>query len=413
MKKIIILVILGAFLFTGLVPSAKVYAQSVSSFYSYETHPNFWKTGTHDYVAKQYTRLPMSPTPGYDLVWVWSGPYNANQRYVIHQAYRNGQPSEYREWELWRSDLLNHGAWVDAYGGIDAQAVSYIYPTFTSCVNRNSLGVGWPSVISPQTLAYTPQSLLNQSSGDCSTSWDLANQAGGYIAVDVSETWGEPFSQTRNLRCDEYIPISASTNGNQICKSSPDAGIVYQRYTFGTSPSITNYIYACEATIYTWGYPLSESENYKNWFRNGELRWSDWWGSFSTVHPQPTDDAWWDGQCAQAWTQKANWIYTGTYKLTSTEYVDTGDPMPTPSPTPYHNACVNQTCQSVEGSGSNTCLADADCISSPTPTPSPAFSAQDLKNLFLNYLSSADGGYLPVDQKVNLLDGGFVIKNLE
>lgn len=48
--------------------------------------------------------------------------------------------------------------------------------------------------------------------------------------------------------------------------------------------------------------------------------------------------------------------------------------------------------------------------SSPTPTPSPAFSAQDLKNLFLNYLTFADSGFRPVDQKVNMLDGGFVIE---
>ena len=94
--------------------------------------------------------------------------------------------------------------------------------------------------------------------------------------------------------------------------------------------------------------------------------------------------------------------------LTRSDYLPA--PSPTPSPTPYHNACVNQTCQSVVGSGSDTCIVNTDCIPSPTPTPSPSYSIQDFKNLLLNYLTSADGSYLPVDQKVNLLDGGYVIK---
>ena len=49
----------------------------------------------------------------------------------------------------------------------------------------------------------------------------------------------------------------------------------------------------------------------------------------------------------------------------------------------------------------------------PTPTPSPSYSSQDLKNLFFNYLTSADRSFRPKDEKVNLLDGGYVIHWLQ
>jgi len=42
----------------------------------------------------------------------------------------------------------------------------------------------------------------------------------------------------------------------------------------------------------------------------------------------------------------------------------------TPSPTPFHYACVSSKCQTVAGAGTNLCSIDANCIT-PTPLPSP------------------------------------------
>lgn len=47
---------------------------------------------------------------------------------------------------------------------------------------------------------------------------------------------------------------------------------------------------------------------------------------------------------------------------------------------------------------------------SPTPTPSPSFTFAQLKTLLTNYLSTSDTIYKPIDNKVNMLDAGHVIR---
>ena len=47
---------------------------------------------------------------------------------------------------------------------------------------------------------------------------------------------------------------------------------------------------------------------------------------------------------------------------------------------------------------------------SSTPSPSPSFTAAQFKTLMQNYLTNSDADYLPSDGKVNMLDGGYVMK---
>src|SRR3989344_5011622 len=46
----------------------------------------------------------------------------------------------------------------------------------------------------------------------------------------------------------------------------------------------------------------------------------------------------------------------------------------------------------------------------PLPTPTPTYTISDLRTLLFNYLTSSDSLYKPVDGKVNMLDGGYVIR---
>jgi len=61
-----------------------------------------------------------------------------------------------------------------------------------------------------------------------------------------------------------------------------------------------------------------------------------------------------------------------------------------------------------------TCIDDPQVKASPSPTatPRPVFSTYDLVILLRNYLTNADIMYQPQDQKVNMWDGGYVIKFL-
>lgn len=46
----------------------------------------------------------------------------------------------------------------------------------------------------------------------------------------------------------------------------------------------------------------------------------------------------------------------------------------------------------------------------PSPSPSPTFTISQLKTLISNYLSTSDSLYIPRDNKVNMLDAGYVIR---
>lgn len=87
---------------------------------------------------------------------------------------------------------------------------------------------------------------------------------------------------------------------------------------------------AVKPPSYAWGYSEESTLNFRHWFRNGELRWSDWlYLGTTNPPPDPYNDSWWNENCARAWTERPNWLYTGTYKLTNQEYTDPGNAAPT------------------------------------------------------------------------------------
>ncbi|MCX6013538.1 MAG: hypothetical protein NTV30_09060, partial [Chloroflexi bacterium] len=192
----------------------------------------------------------------------------------------------------------------------------------------DNTGHPWPNLENGSTFTYVPESFLHS---ECSTSWVDANHPGGYIALHLAETWSEPFTSLRINKCDNYIPSLTAPNGNQICKSSPSVGIIYQRYVTGSTSTDNNYQHGCEATVYAWGYPYDSSENYNKWFRNGELRFSEWlnMGAYPVVHA-PDDHTWWDSGCSNAFTQKTNWVYSGNHQFDYISYEDRGDSTPIP-----------------------------------------------------------------------------------
>lgn len=297
----------------------------LSTLWAYDTHPNFWPAGGYKWTAKKYSRMPNTPSPGFDLLWVWSGPHSSGGRYVIYQEYPNNQPGNYREWELWTGDPAAHTAVVHKYGGPSESSSKPVYRDKGSC-QSGTTGVTWPRVDANKDVDYSPES-RKTSAGSCTDEFAthaFGQQNGGYISVRVKEQWSSGNTKYRLQKCDEYIPASMSPNGNRICKVSPNAGIVYQRYVI---PEIaTRFVHGCEATVYTWGYPYDASDNYKGWYRNGEVRYSDWLNlGVQSSSKAPWDNGWWDAQCEKAWGQKANWLYTGIYKLTATEFTDTGN----------------------------------------------------------------------------------------
>jgi hypothetical protein len=106
--------------------------------------------------------------------------------------------------------------------------------------------------------------------------------------------------------------------------------VVYQRYLLGPEAPGKPAAVGCEAVLYAWGYqePQSPSsgQDYQAWFRNGELRWTRWHelSRFTDPNdlPAPDDHAWWNEQCKDAWSQQANWVYTGTFRAGKKVYAD-------------------------------------------------------------------------------------------
>ena len=307
-----------------------VYAVAdIPPFWSYDTHPNFWAAGSHKYTAKKYSLHSATPNPGYEFNWVWSGPYGSNQRDVIYQAYPNDSPGLYLEWERWSGDIGSHRATVYTYGGSSEASSKPRYPSYSSCLAKQT-GVDWPNLTAGARFSFSPESHDYQ--GYCSNHWVNEQNPGGYIAIYLKESYRSGTTERNNM-CNKYLPASQSSSANSICKTSPNAGVVEQRYLI---PDARNYTHGCEMTIYAWGYPYDSADNYKNWFRNGELRWTDWLNLGWLSSPKsPDDDRWWGVECSRAWSEKPNWVYTGVYKLTATEYFDDGSgPTPTSTPTP-------------------------------------------------------------------------------
>ncbi len=283
-------------------------APSTPSFSSSDSHPQYWATGPYQYINRKFQRLSSSANPGYDFLWEKNGPLANGERFVTYSKLFPNLSEELYEWERWTLDATNHQAILHQYGG---RTETTSGPSSISLANCQSgiTGHPWPSLSSNQSFAFTPES--RKSNNQCPPEWQNIQNPGGYIAISLKDYWPGPFSSIRNQACDQYLPPSIDPVGNLVCKSSPTAGIIYQRYVIGS-----NSVHGCEATVYAWGYPQSNSENYRLWMRNGELRFSDFinLGAYSPPHP-PDDHVWWDSQCQRAWQEKPNWLYTGDYQL--------------------------------------------------------------------------------------------------
>lgn len=293
---------------------------------TWQGEPDAWKQ-----TGKKWTWYPDTPYNGREIVWEYSYPYSgsnpaySNQREDHYADYTNS-PDEYPvvtgtapvtyDWERWISvddsfKLLQFGRPSEGeshnIGESDCES-----------------GVYYPVVDHNIRYAHTP--MATTAYGQCI--------GGGYIAAHLAELWGERFSPTRINKCDNDprgIPPDESQKGNAICKSSPYVGVVYQRYVFsaGNSSGQADSV-GCEAVLYAWGWQEPDrpttGQNYQTWFRNGELRFSRWYGVASQITegaPAPDDHTWWDSKCEGAWYGESNWLYTGKYKIGDKAYEDT------------------------------------------------------------------------------------------
>lgn len=266
---------------------------------------------------------------GMQIVWEWSAPYAGSK--PDYADYRENYYEDYSKtpdaypvvtgtapapfaWALWEpmeSDYILH-----QYGGPTAEEANAVGKT--DC----SSGLYYPIVSQNLGYVYTPMSVMRE--GQC--------VEGGYISAYRADLWGPPLSLERVEMCDQSvmgIPANQSPKGNTICKISPYVGVVYQRYVFGAGPTSKPSV-GCEAVVYAWGWPTPQQptsgQDYQNWFRNGELRFSRWLNLSAQVSddvPDHSDHTWWNDQCERAWTDMPNWLYTGNYKIGFTVYTDT------------------------------------------------------------------------------------------
>jgi hypothetical protein len=272
------------------------------------THPHFWplrtNTGLNTWVGKQF----VSTTGRY--IWSVSGPLPGTTDRQLHYceasaANRNFCLGDSFEWERW-ARLDNRLGKVLQFGGINQSVSGWRYPTQHTCQTRTLPGFIWPSLAAGQT--YTYRSLYT--AGDCRP---------GYVALVR-----EPYTSKSGL-C-QWL-LSPYQVARAICDTSTQVHLVYQCYY----QLIDNISYiGVEAVVYISGYPQpvsglpAESPTVRRWFRNGELRFSAYFGMSEPPPPAPVAEAWWKSRAAAAFHQTENFIYTGVYKLGSTTYFDPG-----------------------------------------------------------------------------------------
>lgn len=305
--------------------------------YAYESHPNFWeleRKANLFWVGKKYTLVPGSanPNPYHDKYYVYSGPWhntNYDYRSIFYQAYNGSTPAAIKEYEEWTGDQAAHYARVYKFGGSGEYTAKRLYPTKSNCQYLTNPGVTWPTVQLGSTFAYSPMSVRYPDTNHCTDPYPT----GDYLAIKMIEDWGSPGSFLRNTRCDQWIPDSHNHITNLICKASYNVSIFQQRYVISKNLNDPGpkFDHGCEMTIYAYGYPKVEGGNsYRYWFRNGELRFTDYLSVAKLdSRKSPLDDTWWINACTgnssrTAWDFVPNWYYTGTYKITLTEYHDPG-----------------------------------------------------------------------------------------
>lgn len=284
---------------------------------AYSSHPNFWEVGSNQWVAKRYNAIN-NLNLKYDNMWWWSGPLYGNTdktlREIIFQYYNNNIAGEYWEWEQWRTENKGgeENAIVDQFGGNDKISSKYFYSSIQNCID-NIPGVQWPNFDDSN---YSKVDVVGRKGDKC--------LSGGYIEVIVDEVISNYSNPDRNLSCEKFFPSSNFNIANNICKKSPNVAVIYQRYV---SPVDENkYAKGCEGTIYSWGNEYTSDDDYKKWFRNGEIRYSNYNSKgIDSIVPKYNDSLYWDTVCTGTWDSKTNWIYTGEYKLNNTVLIDDGE----------------------------------------------------------------------------------------
>ena len=302
----------------------------VAALSAHDSHPNYWEAAPARWTAKQYVLLPSTTGAsayvsahgsGLHHTWVWSGPLGPGERALRYQRYRDGVALDIWEWERWSEAAAGTLAVVHQYGGADEGSARPVYASAGRCMSGGATGVTWPD------LRTDPRRLAAQSFGSgCDPEWQSGAMPGGYVHVVLREDFGAPGSALRVTRCNSYVPAAVTPNGNAICRTSPSVAFIEQRYSMGPNASPTH---GCEATVYAWGDAKDGTDHYRRWFRNGELRWSLYLGIAGDGRRHaPDDDTFWAPQCTRALSEIANWLYTGTYKLDTTEWIDPGDGPP-------------------------------------------------------------------------------------
>lgn len=283
---------------------------------------------------------------------------------------------EFERWTFtWSDDLSPR---QQQYGGPGATQATWVYPTTQNClddpndgmrdgykaaydngqpVNLLVAGAVYPNVPANSSSRYESLAVYdpnykdgngNLINGGCRPSYDPNNANsgstnGGYIAVIRAwdgngppdhTYWASDMHLARTFYCQKYFKApeyniedpTAADVAYDICLTAPQVETVYQVYVWGEGGPA-----GCEALVYASGYPkpttadLPESTKVKNWFRNGELRFSRY-TSISTNYGPTANDSWIQA-CNAAFTPNVaeNWFYTGVYKLDQTYYQDWGD----------------------------------------------------------------------------------------
>lgn len=286
--------------------------------------------GEWQFTGKRWVKHSGTP-PGRDVIWEWSMPYSGTNpafigqrenHYADYSSNPTGSPdfsasadAYTYDWERWVIEPDNL-RWMQM-GGINEN--------FSVPVGENDCINGSYYPVIDQTTPWTYTDIYStQSTQHCG--------GGGYALTKVDELWGPPLSEERVVFCDDPrvgIPAGESVLGNAVCKMSPYAGRVQQRYALGPVPGKVASV-GCEVVIYAWGWDHQPSgttsgQDYEAAFRNGEMRFSRWYNLSQVaqgVIPDAFDDAWWNPKCDLAWMGITNAVYSGVFKIGSTVYTD-------------------------------------------------------------------------------------------
>lgn len=281
-----------------------------------------WQFVGRRWHAISYTESPQK------VIWEWSRPYTGKT--AAYKGFREDHysdftdvPAEYPkpsnsvtrayEYELWQP-INNQLRQMRYAGKIEAETRPVGDVDCTS-------GLLYP--VTNQSQPFTKTDLAVMVNDKCAK--------GGYAFAKLEEVWGEANTEQRNNACDDPkrgVPASESAIANQICKTSPSVGVVYQGYAWAARPNDPNKpVLGCEAVLYAWGWEKPKGpatgKDYMLWNRNGMLRFSHWLGFWAQNTMPAANDAWWIPQCEKAWTEVGNVIYSGQYVIGDNLYTDT------------------------------------------------------------------------------------------